>query len=125
MGKGSMQTFLEFYLHNEAVTMATRMKMKASMRKNKAKIAIGRKKAAKRLKSPDKLKTTARRKARDIIIAKLLKDKKKSDLSFAARQEIEKKVAKKQGAILRISKKLLPKIKMADRERVKKVRAAK
>ena len=120
-----MQTFKEFYLHNEAVTMATRMKMKASMRKNKAKIAIGCKKAAKKLKSPDKLKTTARRKARDMIIAKLLKDKKKSDLSFAARQEIEKKVAKKQGAILRISKKLLPKIKMADRERVKKVRAAK
>jgi hypothetical protein len=119
-----MQTFREFNSTHEAVTMATRMKMKASMRKNKAKIAIGRKRAAKKLKSPDKLKTTARRKARDIIIAKLLKDKKKSDLSFAGRQELEKRVAKKQGAILRISKKLLPKVKMADRERLKKLRAS-
>ena len=119
-----MHTFKEFALQDEAVTMATRMKMKASMRKNKAKIAIGRKRAAKKLKSPDKLKSAARRAARDIIISKLLKDKKKSDLSFAGRQEIEKKVAKKQGAILRISKKLLPKIKMADRERLKKFRAA-
>jgi hypothetical protein len=117
-----MQTFKEFTSTDEAVTMATRMKMKAAMRKNKAKIAIGRKKAAKKLKSPDKLKTTARRKARDIIIAKLLKDKKKSDLSFAARQDLEKRVAKKQGAILKISKKLLPKIKQADREKVKAAR---
>ena len=118
-----MQTFIEFYLKNEAVTMATRMKMKAAMRKNKAKIAIGRKKAAKKLKSPDKLKTTAQRKARELIVKKLLKDKRKSDLSYAARQELEKRVAKKQGAIMRISKKLLPKVKMADRERVKKARA--
>lgn len=117
-----MQTFKEFTSTDEAVTMATRMKMKAAMRKNKAKIAIGRKKAAKKLKSPDKLKTTARRKARDIIIAKLLKNKKKSDLSFAARQDLEKRVAKKQGAILKISKKLLPKIKQADREKVKAAR---
>ena len=117
-----MQTFKEFTSTDEAVTMATRMKMKAAMRKNKAKIAIGRKRAAKKLKSPDKLKTTARRKARDIIIAKLLKDKKKSDLSFAARQDLEKRVAKKQGAILKISKKLLPKIKQADREKVKAAR---
>jgi len=117
-----MQTFKEFTSTDEAVTMATRMKMKAAMRKNKAKIAIGRKKAAKKLKSPDKLKTTARRKARDIIISKLLKDKKKSDLSFAARQDLEKRVAKKQGAILKISKKLLPKIKQADREKVKAAR---
>ena len=118
-----MQTFIEFYLRNEAVTMATRMKMKAAMRKNKGKIKLGKKKAAKKLKSPDKLKTTAQRKARELIVKKLLKDKRKSDLSYAARQELEKRVAKKQGAIMRISKKLLPKVKMADRERVKKARA--
>ena len=117
-----MQTFIEYFLANEAVTMATRMKMKAAMRKNKAKIAIGRRKAAKKLKSPDKLKTTAKRQARELVIKKLLKDKKKADLSYAARQELEKKVAKKQGAVLRIAKKLLPKVKIADRERVKKAK---
>ena len=45
-----MQTFKEFSFQDEAVTMATRMKMKAAMRKNKAKIKLGRKKAAKKLK---------------------------------------------------------------------------
>ena len=44
-----MQTFKEFSFQDEAVTMATRMKMKAAMRKNKAKIKLGRKKAAKKL----------------------------------------------------------------------------
>ena len=120
-----MQSFKEFTSTDEAVTMATRMKMKAAMIKNKAKIAIGRKKAAKRLASPEKLKQRARKAARNVIIAKLLKTKKKADLSYAARQDLEKRVAKKQGAILKISKKLLPKIKVKERERLKAFKAQK
>ena len=102
-----MQTFKEFSFQDEAVTMATRMKMKAAMRKNKAKIKLGRKKAAKKLASPEKLKQRSRKQARELIIKKLLKDKKKADLSYAARQDLEKRVAKKQGAILKISKSII------------------
>jgi len=118
-----MISFKEFNSIGEAITMATRMKMKAAMRKNKAKIKMGRKKAAKRLASPEKLKQRSRKQARELIIKKLLKDKKKSDLSYAARQDLEKRVAKKQGAILKISKKLLPKIKVKERERLKAYKA--
>ena len=58
-----MQSFREYIVTNEAMTMATRMKMKAAFRKNKVKIAIGRKKAAKKLASPEKLKQRAQKQA--------------------------------------------------------------
>ena len=43
----------------EAMTLQHRMKMKASFRKNKSKIALGKKKAARKLASPEKLKGRA------------------------------------------------------------------
>ena len=115
-----MQSFKEFTSTDEAVTMKTRMKMKATMRKNKAKIAIGRKKAQKKLASPEKLKQRARKQARNVIANKLLKGKNKAELSYSARQDLEKRIAKKQGAILKIAKKLLPIVKVKERERLKK-----
>ena len=61
---------------SEAMTLQHRMKMKASFRKNKAKIALGKKKAARKLASPEKLKGRATKQARDIMIQKILKNKK-------------------------------------------------
>ena len=87
-----MKTFKEFADQDEAMSMATRMKMKAAFKKNKAKIKLGRKKAAKKLASPEKLKARAQKQAREIIIKKLLKGKSKGDLGFAARTDLEKKV---------------------------------
>lgn len=104
---------------SEAMSLAHRMKMKAAFRKNKAKIALGKKKAAKKLASPEKLKARAQKQARDILIKKILKDKKKGDLSFAGRAGIEKKLANKKGAINKIAKKLLPAIKKKDRAKLK------
>lgn len=115
-----MKSFKEYTDANEALTIAQRQKRKASFRKNKAKIMIARKKAAKKLASPEKLKARATKAARTLIIKKILKNKSKADLSFAARQEIEKKVAKKKSAIARIAKKLLPQVKKADRAKLKK-----
>jgi len=114
-----MQSFKEYIEFDEAMTMATRMKMKAAFRKNKAKIALGRKKAAKKLASPEKLKARATKQARNVLIKKLLKNKDKKQLSYAERQALEIKMAKKQGAIMKIAKKLLPAVKKADREKMK------
>lgn len=96
---------------DEALTLQQRMKAKANMRKNKAKIAMGRKKAEKKIASPEKLKARARKQARDSLEKKLLKGKDKSELSFSGRQNLEKQVDKKKGAIDRIARKLLPQIK--------------
>jgi hypothetical protein len=104
---------------NEALTAQQRMKMKATFRKNKAKIALGKKKAAKKLASPEKLKAKADKQARNILTKKILKGKDKAELSFAGRADLEKKLAKKKGAIAKISKKLLPQVRAADREKLK------
>tara|TARA_B100001093_G_scaffold380474_1_gene365900 strand:- start:1369 stop:1773 length:405 start_codon:yes stop_codon:yes gene_type:complete len=104
---------------SEAMSLSHRMKMKAAFRKNKAKIALGKKKAAKKLASPEKLKARATKQAREILIKKILKDKKKGDLSFAGRAGIEKRLASKKGAIAKIAKKLLPAVKKKDRAKLK------
>ena len=115
-----MLTFREFFHTDEAVTMATRMKMKASARKNKAKIALGKKKASKKLASKEQLIKRAENKARGMLVKKMLKGKSKADLSFSARAELEKKLKKKKGKIKAIAKKLLPAVKQADRAKLKK-----
>ena len=120
-----MKTFLEFIQQDEAMTLATRMKMKAAFRKNKAKILRGRKKAAKKKASMDKLQGRAQKQARNILLKKILQGKDKGQLSFAARADVEKKLAKKKAAIKRIAKKLLPGVKKADREKLKKNSASK
>ena len=114
-----MKSFKEFTDANEALTIAQRQKRKASFRKNKAKIMIARKKAAKKMASPEKLKARATVAARNLIIKKILKNKTKAQLSFAARTELEKKVKKKAAAIKKIAKKLLPQVKKADKAKFK------
>jgi hypothetical protein len=104
---------------SEAMSLQHRMKMKAAFRKNKAKIMLGRKKAAKKLASPEKLKKRAEKAARQILIKKILKQRSKDDLSFAGRASIEKKLASKKGAIKKIAKKLLPQIKAKDKAKLK------
>ena len=55
-----------------------------------------------------------------VMLKKILKDKSKGDLSFAARKDLEKKMEKKKGAIKKIAKKILPQVKKADRAKLKK-----
>ena len=104
---------------DEALTQAQRQKMKMAMRKNKAKIALGQKKARKKLASKETLQKRAEKQARNILIKKITKDKDKADLSYAARASIEKRLEKKGAAIKKIAKKLLPKIKQQDRDKLK------
>jgi len=107
---------------DEVMSKMVRMK-KARMMKVKGKqIARKRKIAMKRKANPEKLKKRALKKARDIIAKKILKDKDKSDLSIAGRETLEKKLAKKKAVIAKIAKKILPKIRSAENERLAKKR---
>jgi hypothetical protein len=76
----------------------------------------------KRKANPEKLKKRAMKKARDIIAKRILKDKSKSDLSIAGKEHLEKKLAKKKAVIAKIAKKILPKIRSAENERLAKKR---
>ena len=109
-----MKTFKEF---TEALNMQQRMKAKATFRKNKAKIAAGRKRAEKKTASPEVLKKRARKTARKEVEKKLLKGKSKDELSLSQRQSLEKKVDAKKGLVNRLSKKLIPVMKKKEKER--------
>ena len=94
----------------EAMTLQQRQKAKMRMKKLAPRIKIAKAKAAKKVASMDVLKKRAKLAARNKIVKKLTKDIPKAELSYARRAEIEKKVAKKAGAIEKIAKKLLPQI---------------
>jgi len=59
--------------------------------------------------------------ARDVVRAKFVKGKSYQELSYAEKIQLDKKVEKKQALIKKIAKKLLPKIKKAEAQRVKQV----
>ncbi len=107
---------------DEIMSKSTRMK-KARMMKMKGKqIARKRKIAMKRKANPAKLKTRAMKKARDIVAKKLLKDKNKSDLSIAGKENLEKRLVKKKAVIAKIAKRILPQVRKAENERLAKRR---
>ena len=102
----------------EVMSIQQRMKLKQSMRRNKAKIAMGRKRAARKMASAEVLKGRAQKQARNMIVKKILKTRNKADLSYGSRAALEKMVAKRKGAIDRIAKKLLPKVRQKDRTKL-------
>jgi hypothetical protein len=104
---------------DEVLSIQTRMRMKASMRKNKAKIKLGRRRADRKLADTGRLTKRARRQARNAILNKILKGKDKSELSYGARADIERRVNKRAALIQRMARKLLPKVRKADREKMK------
>ena len=60
----------------------------------------------------------ARKAARNLIIKRLTQGKRKSDLPFQRRQELEKRLDKMPAAITRIAKKILPQVRKADRKKL-------
>lgn len=98
----------------EALTVQQRRKLARNLKKNKAKIARGRKIAARRVANMDTLKKRARRQARKAIVKKITKGIDKSELSVARRAEIEKRVGKMGSRIDRIAKKLLPTVRKSE-----------
>lgn len=104
----------------EALSTQQRIKLKQALRRNKARIAMGRKRAARRIANMDVLKKRAQRRARQLLLKKLLKGKSKADLPYSTRASYEKMVNKRQTAINRIAKKLLPTVRKQDREKLSK-----
>ena len=119
-----MKSFKEYIETDEALTRSQRIKRGQMMRRMAKKIARKKKIAMKKMATPEKLQKRSRKLARKILIKKILKNRNPSDLSFAEREALEKKLKKKQAAIGRIAKKLLPKVKKAEKERLARVRGS-
>ena len=79
---------------SEALDMKQRLARGRAARKNKAKLAMGRKRAGRRIASMKVLKKRAQRNARKQIAKRLTKGVAKTDLSPARKREIEKRLDK-------------------------------
>ena len=123
-GKGTMKQIDDMIdaVLDELMSKAARMKKSRAMKQKSKQIAKKRAISMKRKADPAKLKSRAMKKARDILTKKILKNKDKSDLSIAGKETLEKKLAKKKAVIAKIAKKILPKIRSAENERLAKKR---
>ena len=112
---------------DEVLSIQQRLKRKAMMKRIKGKIKLGRRRAKYKIASGEKLKKRSAKKAREIIrqrvAGSLGKDYKK--LPLAGRMQVDKKVEKKRDLIARLAKRMMPKVKKAEMERVKKARSSK
>ncbi len=102
---------------DEALTLQQRMKLARSLKKNKAKIAMGRKRAARKVANMDTLKKRAQKQARMTIFKKITKGMDKGDMSMGRRASIEKRLDKMKPKIQKLAKKLLPKVRKGELER--------
>lgn len=102
----------------ESLTMATRIKLRNAMRKNKAKIAQKRKIALKRRSTPEILKKRARKLAIKMMKKKWGK-KDPSEMSMAEKQAIEKRLTSPAGKALiaRLTRKMIPVVRHIEQAR--------
>lgn len=117
--KRSLDRGLNDETQDEALDITQRRARARVLKKNKAKIAMGRKRAARRTASLEKIKKRARRQAINQMFNKLAKGQSKEDVPLARRQEIEKRIEKMKPRIDRIARKLLPQVRKAEKERRK------
>lgn len=104
-------------VEKEALNVQQRLKRSRAARKNRAKMKIGRARAARKTATLDVLKRRARKAARKTILKKLAKGVSKDQMSMGKRQELEKRIDKMGPRIDRIARKLLPKVRKAEKER--------
>jgi len=79
---------------DEALDIRQRLAKSRQFRRYKSKIKLGRDRAKRRMAKPDVLKRRSQKAARTLILKKITKGIDKGDLSFARRQEIEKRLEK-------------------------------
>ena len=77
---------------DEALTMQQRIKKRRDMKRNKARIAIGRRRAKKKMANMKVIKKRSDRQARNAIAKKLTRGISKRDLTPARKKEIEKRL---------------------------------
>lgn len=102
---------------DEALDFAQRRQRARIMKKYKAKIAMGRKKAQRRTADTSRLTKRARKQAINQMFLKLSKGTSRTELPPSRRTEIEKRIEKMKPRIDKIARKLLPKVRKMERER--------
>ena len=114
-------TYSESVDVEEALDIRQRLQKARLFRRYKSKIKLGRDRAKRRMAKPDVLRKRANKAARTLILKKITKGMDKSDLSFARRQEIEKRLDKPQvkKRIAMLAKRLYKDVRKKEVERKK------
>ena len=102
---------------DEALDMSQRRAKARVMKRIKAKLALGRKKQAKKPADKARLQKRADKQARGQLFKKFAAGKSKDEIPVARKAEIEKRLDKMKPRIQKISRKLLPKLRKLDKER--------
>lgn len=104
---------------SEALDASQRRKLAMRMKRNKARIAMGRKRAERKTANMDTLKKRAKRQARMQFAKKLTKGIPKGDLTVARRKEIEKRLDKPalKNRIDKVARKLIKTVRKQEMER--------
>jgi len=106
--------------HEKKLSIATRRKLARAAKRTAKKRQLKKKLLAKRPKSVEKLKNSAKKAAKNVLVKKLTGGKSYSDLSMSQKQTIDNKL--KPAIIAKVAKKLLPKVKAKEKERLKRIR---
>jgi len=106
---------------DEALSVASRLQKARSLRRNKAKVALGRARAARKFASNDVLKKRARKAAYKTFYNKITKDVPKDKLTPQRKAEIEKRLKSPafQMRIDTMAKKLIKDVRKKEMERKK------
>ena len=107
-------------MEEKKLSIAARRKMARAAKRTAKKRQLKKKLLAKRPKSPEKLRNTAKKAAKNVLVKKLTGGKSYSDLSITQKQTIDNKL--KPAIIAKVAKKLLPKVRAKEKERLKRIR---
>lgn len=111
----------------EVLTLAQRRKKAMTLRRLKARIIRGRKIAQRKMATKEKLQKRSRRQAIKFIRKRIAgkKGANYANLSPGEKAQIDRLVAKRKSAIGKIATRLMPKVRQAERERLKAFHASK
>ena len=106
---------------DEALNMSQRIKRSRLMKRLKGRIAVGRRRAKKKMANKQTLTKRSNRQARNAIAKKLTRGIPKSELTFARKQEIEKRLEKPalQQRIKRLAKRMFKDVRKKEVQRKK------
>jgi hypothetical protein len=109
-------------VETEALSVATRLAKSRAIRRNKQKLAMGRKRAARKFANKEVLMKRTRRQVRNMFAKKLTKGISKSELTPARKAEIEKRLDSPafKTRIDRMALKKLKDVRKAEMERKRK-----
>jgi len=106
---------------DEALNISQRLARSRQLKRFKSKIQLGRKRARRKMATSDKLQKRSVKQARTAILKKITKGIPKDELTFARRQEIEKRLDKPQmkNKIKMLAKRMFKDVRKKEVERKK------